>query len=181
MEPHTKANFVCSIENMPESVVIDRVIYTFKLFDGHKIDGVVQSKTRFEFDIQPKHWKQFELIASGKMKSIPELVDDTDSGPSDMAKDRSSERVDENESRSKVDSTENEALSEFDVDRLSEIVALQPTSNSELQNRWNMDSGSEVYQYLSQNLDDFYERNDENKIVANRSAESFIQTLQEDL
>jgi hypothetical protein len=181
MEPHTKANFVCSIENMPDSVEIDRVIYTFKLFDGHQIDGVVQSKTRFEFDIQPKHWKQFELIASGKMESIPELVDDTDSEPSDIHEDRRSGRVDESESQSKVDSTENEALSEFDVDRLSDIVELQPTSNSELQNSWNMESGSEVYQYLSQNLDDFYERNDENKIVANRSTESFIQSLQEDL
>jgi len=181
MEPHTKANFVCSIENMPESVEIDRVIYTFKLFDGHQIDGVVQSKTRFEFDIQPKHWKQFELIASGKMESIPKLVDDTDSEPSNISGDSSSERVDESESQSKVDSTENEALSEFDVERLSDIVELQPTSNSELQNRWNMESGSEVYQYLSQNLDDFYERNEENKIVANRSAERFIQALQEDL
>jgi len=181
MEPHTKANFVCSIESMPESVGIDSVIYTFKLFAGHQIDGVVQSKTRFEFDIMPKHWSQFELIANGKMESLPRLADNTDSELPDSSGNNSSERVDEVRSQSKVDSTENDALSEFDVNRLCGIMELQPTTNSELQNRWDMESGSEVYQYLNQNLDDFYERNGENKIVVNRSAESFIEALEEDL
>lgn len=76
MEPHTESSFISVIENMPEGVQVDRVVYPFKLFDGHQTDGIVREKTRYVYDIQPRHWKQFELISKGKVESIPELAGD---------------------------------------------------------------------------------------------------------
>jgi hypothetical protein len=55
-------------------------------------------------------------------------------------------------------------LSEEARSRLRDIVELQPTKNAELQDRWDMDSGSEVHQYLESELKDYYFR-DENSLV----------------
>jgi hypothetical protein len=178
MEPHTKANFISTIEDMPDSVQIDRVIYPFKLFDGHQIDGIVQEKTRYVFDIEPKHWEQFELVSKGKMESIPELTNSDKSQQSGGSK--GGEKKDSmgkngsSGSKTGTTTTENEALSELDFERIKDIVEKQPTTNSELEELWGLSGGSEVYQYLSGNINDFYERNDDKKIVATKSAETLV-------
>jgi hypothetical protein len=178
MEPHTKANFISTIEDMPDSVQIDRVIYPFKLFEGHQIDGIVQEKTRYVFDIEPKHWEQFELVSKGKMESIPELTNSDKSQQSGGSK--GGEKKDSmgkngsSGSKTGTTTTENEALSELDFERIKDIVEKQPTTNSELEELWGLSGGSEVYQYLSGNINDFYERNDDKKIVATKSAETLV-------
>lgn len=48
--------------------------------------------------------------------------------------------------------------------RLADVVSLQPTKNSELQDRWGMESGSEVHGYLESELADYYYR-DENSLI----------------
>lgn len=48
--------------------------------------------------------------------------------------------------------------------RLRDVVELQPTKNKELQDRWEMDSGSEVHQYLESELKEYYFR-DENSLI----------------
>lgn len=55
-------------------------------------------------------------------------------------------------------------LSEEAHSRLADIVALQPTKNGELQERWELDSGSEVHQYLESELKQYYYR-DENSLI----------------
>jgi hypothetical protein len=50
--------------------------------------------------------------------------------------------------------------------RLADIVTLQPTKNGELQDRWGMESGSEVHQYLEGELSDYYYRDDDSLIRA---------------
>jgi len=50
--------------------------------------------------------------------------------------------------------------------RLADIVTLQPTKNKELQDRWEMDSGSEVHQYLENELKEYYYRDDDSLIRA---------------
>lgn len=55
-------------------------------------------------------------------------------------------------------------LSEEAADRLADIVSLQPTKNSELQDRWGLESGSEVHQYLESELKQYYYR-DENSLI----------------
>jgi hypothetical protein len=50
--------------------------------------------------------------------------------------------------------------------RLADIVTLQPTKNKELQDRWGMESGSEVHQYLESELSDYYYRDDDSLIRA---------------
>jgi len=55
-------------------------------------------------------------------------------------------------------------LSEEARERLADVVALQPTKNAELGERWGMDSGSDVHAYLESELSDYYYR-DENSLI----------------
>ncbi|WP_225333768.1 DUF5797 family protein [Halomicrobium urmianum] len=57
-------------------------------------------------------------------------------------------------------------LSDEARDRLADVVELQPTKNSELQDRWDMESGSDVHQYLESELKDYYYRDDDSLICA---------------
>ena len=65
-------------------------------------------------------------------------------------------------------------LSEEARDRLADVVELQPTKNSELQDRWEMDSGSEVHQYLESELSDYYYRDDNSLIRATAEANDLV-------
>ncbi|NHX36241.1 MULTISPECIES: DUF5797 family protein [Halolamina] len=58
------------------------------------------------------------------------------------------------------------SLSDEARSRLADIVTLQPTKNKELQDRWGMESGSEVHQYLENELGDYYYRDDDSLIRA---------------
>lgn len=66
------------------------------------------------------------------------------------------------------------SLSEEARERLTDIVELQPTKNAELQERWGMDSGSEVHGYLEDELRDYYYRNDNSLICATPEAEELV-------
>ncbi|MFC6961180.1 DUF5797 family protein [Halocatena marina] len=55
-------------------------------------------------------------------------------------------------------------LSDEAKERLADVVALQPTKNKELQDRWGIDSGSEIHQYLESELKEYYYR-DENSLI----------------
>jgi hypothetical protein len=57
-------------------------------------------------------------------------------------------------------------LDEKARERLADIVTLQPTKNKELQDRWGMESGSEVHQYLENVLGEYYYRDDDSLIRA---------------
>ncbi len=48
--------------------------------------------------------------------------------------------------------------------RIADLVELSPTKNSELQDRWGLESGSAVHQYLETELKDYYYR-DENSLI----------------
>jgi len=65
-------------------------------------------------------------------------------------------------------------LSEEARERLADVVALQPTKNAELQERWGMDSGSEVHQFLESELADYYYRNEDSLICATDEAAALI-------
>ena len=56
------------------------------------------------------------------------------------------------------------SLTDEELARLEDVVELQPTKNSELQERWGVDSGSEVHQYLEGHLKDYYYRDDDSLI-----------------
>ena len=62
------------------------------------------------------------------------------------------------------------ALSEEARDRLADIVELQPTKNADLQDRWGMDSGSDVHQYLEEELKEYYYRDESSLICATPEA-----------
>ena len=61
-------------------------------------------------------------------------------------------------------------LSDEARDRVADLVALQPTKNGELQERWDMNSGSEVHQYLESELKEYYYRNEDSLICATPAA-----------
>jgi hypothetical protein len=65
-------------------------------------------------------------------------------------------------------------LSEQARERLADIVALQPTKNGTLQDRWDMDSGSEVHAYLESELGEYYYRNEDSRIRATPEAEAIV-------
>ena len=65
-------------------------------------------------------------------------------------------------------------LSEEAESRLADLVALQPTKNGELQDRWDMESGSEVHQYLESELKDYYYRNEDSLICATPEAAELV-------
>ena len=56
------------------------------------------------------------------------------------------------------------SLSEEAHDRLADVVALEPTKNGELQDRWELESGKEVHSYLEAELSKYYYR-DENSLI----------------
>lgn len=66
------------------------------------------------------------------------------------------------------------ALAADDRKRLADIVELQPTKNAELQERWGLDSGSEVHQYLESTLADYYYRDDNSLIRATDEAAELV-------
>jgi hypothetical protein len=59
-------------------------------------------------------------------------------------------------------------------ERLEDIVELQPTKNAALQERWGMDSGSEVHSYLESELKEYYYRNENSLICATPEAEAVV-------
>ncbi|MFD1587074.1 DUF5797 family protein [Halorientalis brevis] len=65
-------------------------------------------------------------------------------------------------------------LSDEARERLEDIVALQPTKNAELQDRWELDSGSEVHQYLESELKEYYYRNENSLICATEEAAALV-------
>jgi hypothetical protein len=65
-------------------------------------------------------------------------------------------------------------LSEQARGRLADVVALQPTKNATLQERWGLDSGSEVHAYLESELGEYYYRNENSLICATPEAEALI-------
>ena len=65
-------------------------------------------------------------------------------------------------------------LDEEAESRLADIVKLQPTKNKELQDRWGMDSGSDVHQYLENELKEYYYRDDDSLIRATAEAAELV-------
>jgi len=70
--------------------------------------------------------------------------------------------------------TDDSALSAEAKERLADVVRLQPTKNKELQERWGMESGSEVHQYLENELKDYYYRDDNSLIRATSEAAELV-------
>ncbi|QIB74114.1 hypothetical protein GL213_09180 [Halogeometricum borinquense] len=65
-------------------------------------------------------------------------------------------------------------LSEEAKERLADVVRLQPTKNKELQEQWGLESGSEVHQYLENNLKEYYYRDDNSLIRATAEAAELV-------
>lgn len=65
-------------------------------------------------------------------------------------------------------------LSETARERLRDIVELQPTKNGELRERWGLESGSAVHQYLEAELGEYYYRDEESRIRATPAAIDLI-------
>jgi hypothetical protein len=59
-------------------------------------------------------------------------------------------------------------------ERLADLVELQPTKNSELGERWGLDSGSDVHAYLEAELSDYYYRDEDSLIRATPAATELV-------
>jgi hypothetical protein len=65
-------------------------------------------------------------------------------------------------------------LAEEARERLADLVDRQPTKNADLQSAWDMESGSEVHQYLESALKDYYYRDEDSLICATPAAEAIV-------
>ena len=65
-------------------------------------------------------------------------------------------------------------LSEEAKSRLADIVTLQPTKNAELQDRWGLESGSDVHGYLESELKEYYYRDETSLIRATPEAAELV-------
>jgi hypothetical protein len=65
-------------------------------------------------------------------------------------------------------------LSKEATSRLADIVTLQPTKNGELQDRWGLESGSEVHSYLESELKEYYYRDEDSLIRATPEAAELV-------
>ncbi|WP_418282541.1 DUF5797 family protein [Halorubrum sp. DTA98] len=66
------------------------------------------------------------------------------------------------------------SLTEEELERLADVVRLQPTKNSELEEAWGVDGGSEVHQYLENHLKEYYYRDDDSLIRATAEANDLV-------
>ncbi|GGL62494.1 DUF5797 family protein [Halocalculus aciditolerans] len=60
-------------------------------------------------------------------------------------------------------------------ERLEDLVELQPTKNKVLQDRWGMESGSDVHQYLEGELKDYYYRDEDSLIRPTAAATALVE------
>jgi hypothetical protein len=70
-------------------------------------------------------------------------------------------------------------LDEEELDRLRDIIRLQPTKNAELMDQWGLESGGEVHQYLESHITEYYYRGDNSYMWATDEAESLIQKVED--
>ncbi|MDS0223467.1 DUF5797 family protein [Haloarcula sp. S1AR25-5A] len=66
-------------------------------------------------------------------------------------------------------------MDEEELNRLRDIVRLQPTKNAELKDQWALKSGSEVHWYLESHLSEYYYRDKDSYIRATEMGESLIE------
>jgi hypothetical protein len=151
--------------------VKETVVFTY---DG-RWGGTVQKHTKRYVD-------QLNLATSGTIEG-PYRPRDYELGKSTtesvIADDDLDGTVDEDlpqkgESESSKDVGGDE-LGEEDLRRLEQLVELAPTKNRELADKWGYDSGSEVYQYLSSNLSEFYTRNEDKLIVPTEEGKRLVE------
>jgi len=66
-------------------------------------------------------------------------------------------------------------LSDEALERLADVVVLQPTKNAELQDQWDLESGSEVHQVLESDLGEYYYRDEDSLIRATPEAAELVE------
>ncbi|GAA0507564.1 hypothetical protein SAMN04488066_101326 [Halorubrum aquaticum] len=66
------------------------------------------------------------------------------------------------------------SLTDEELDRLADVVRLQPTKNSELEDAWGVDGGSEVHRYLEDHLKEYYYRDDDSLIRTTAEANDLV-------
>jgi superfamily II DNA/RNA helicase len=67
-----------------------------------------------------------------------------------------------------------ETLSATQRNRIEDLVRLQPTKNTTLQNRWELSSGSAVHEYLQSELADYHFRDGDSLIWASDETEALV-------
>jgi hypothetical protein len=79
-------------------------------------------------------------------------------------------RIEPTEEAIQIDSSSKSVLSQQERERLADIVELAPTSNGELASSWDIDTTKEVWEYLTQHLDEYYYRNENERIEPTKEA-----------
>lgn len=119
-----------------------------------------------------------EISNSGPVPSSQDDPGPSSSGSGTNGKGTSSSDEESEETEDSPSSTSvPDDLSEQDVRRLQDISELAPTKNGELAEKWGFDSGSDLYQYLSSNLREYYERNHDSLIVLSEEGREILSEM----
>ena len=122
---------------------------------------------------------EWEEYAWKHSKDKPRSLADkaADSTPNEQeGKIETTDQQQEDISEPKINVTQ--GLSEANRNHIADLVRLQPTKNSELQDEWGLPSGSKVHQYLQSELSDYYFRDEDSLIRASPAAKTVTETQQ---
>jgi len=195
LEPKSWTMGITVAPNLPEEVDIQRLSYSHSVFEGHQTDGHVKERVRYEFSItSEKRQQMLSLIAQELMDKVPKgtpleaVGGNEDIAASTQTKTSGSQTAQIDSETQEVstqmiesstgNSTDSESvspssgdgLSKQELERVVDIVRLAPTSNGELASSWNLETGKEAWKYLSQHLDDYYQRNENSRIEPTKKA-----------
>lgn len=109
--------------------------------------------------VTPGYREQFATFFQHMISEIEEIDDETLGQDLEML-----ELISDVESSGDIERAM--GLTEKERTRLQNIIELQPTSNSELQTEWGLEESADVHYYLENHLDEFYYRDEANRIRA---------------
>jgi len=105
-------------------------------------------------------------------RDSPDVVEPANGQSHDS--DPTADRIDKSEGSSSDVSTQAATIDPQVRSRVEDIVQLAPTSNGELADAWELSAGKDAWQYLSTELDEYYERDSNHKIRPTEKARDLI-------
>jgi hypothetical protein len=178
LQPQTSTYGILVPAEVPMGVDIDRIVYTHSVFEGHQTDGWVKESIRYEFDIEPADRRSMRRVIAGELPA--EGYEETESDDDEIEPEsEEEEETSPAATAGETDLDEKEEspgytsdLSPTDIERVADLRRLEPTSNGELQDEWELNSGREVDRYLRSNLSEYFYRDEDKYIRATEEADA---------
>lgn len=174
LEPKTSTFGVLVPAETPKGVDIERIVYKHKAFEGDQTDGWVKEAIRYEFQLEPEDRLTMRKFIAGELVAPETEESDTNSDDSTPRPPDEASPDSRNDAQRESRNPEHE-LGEQDLERLADVVALQPTTNGELRDAWGLKDGKSVHRYLTSTLEAYVFRREDKRICATDEAELLVE------